>query len=108
MTHDDRERDDLRRALDAYRTPPPMPGPAMWSAIQEGLARPEPGVVPLSPWRRMRPRVVTALAASLVAFVAGTGVGYGVARRGDDPPSIDRQADAGPPETPVLYRVTWF
>lgn len=108
MRNDDRERDEIRRALDGYRTPPPMPDVEMWTAIEDGLARPDPGVIHLSPWRRMRPRLVTALAASLVAFVAGTGVGYGVARRADDPPPIDRQADAGPPETPVLYRVTWF
>ena len=109
MTNDDdRERTEMGRALAGYRPPPQMPAEAMWSAIEQGLAEPDPAVIPLSAWRRMRPRVVTALAASLVAFVAGTAVGYGVARRGDDGPPPDRQANAEAPETPVLHRITWF
>jgi hypothetical protein len=109
MTHDDdRERDEMRRALAGYRPPPPMPAEAILAAVEQGLARPDPSVIPLTPWRRARPRVAMALAASLVAFVAGTGVGYGVARRGGDDPPPDRQANAERPETPVLYRVTWF
>ena len=108
MTHDDdRERDEIRRALGGYRAPPPMPAGEMWAAIERGMEEPDPSIIPLSPWRRARPRLATALAASLVAFVAGTGVGYGVARRSDDTPA-DRQANAEVPEKPVLYRVTWF
>jgi hypothetical protein len=107
MTHDDdRAPDEVRRALAGYRPPPPMPGDEMWAAIQRGLDAPEPGVVPLSPWtRRIRPRLVTALAASLALFVTGTGVGFGVARARADG-EAERTADAAEP--PVLYRVTWF
>jgi hypothetical protein len=109
MNHDDdRAPDEVRRALAGYRPPPPMPAEEMWNAIEAGMdaADPHPPI-PLSPWtRRIRPRVVTALAASLALFIAGSGVGYGVARARDDAP--ERIADAGAAETPVLYRVTWF
>ncbi|HET6229545.1 MAG TPA: hypothetical protein VFE05_05645 [Longimicrobiaceae bacterium] len=110
MTHDERsERDETRRALAGYRAPPPMPAGAIWAGIEDGLAKPEPGVVPLAPWtRRIRPWLAPALAASLVAFLAGAGVGYGVARRGDAGPPHDRQVVVAAPETPVLYPVTWF
>ena len=107
MTHDDdRAPDEVRRALAGYRPPPPMPAQEMWAAIEQGLASPGPGVIPLSPWaRRIRPRLVTALAASVALFIAGTGVGFGVARARDDG-AAERTADAA--ESPVLYRVTWF
>jgi hypothetical protein len=113
MTHDDdRARDEeIRRALAGYRPPPPMPADAMWSAVAAGMEAGDPHPpIPLSAWtRRIRPRVVTALAASLVLFIAGTGVGFGVARARDDAPAGEaRRGDAGAPETPVLYRVTWF
>lgn len=109
MTHDDdRASDEVRRALAGYRPPPPMPAEEMWAVIQQGLASPDHGVIPLSPWtRRIRPRLVTALAASLALFIAGTGVGFGVARARDDG-TAQRRADAGTAESPVLYRVTWF
>jgi hypothetical protein len=111
MTHDDDG--DLHRALGAYRTPPPMPAEELWSAIQAGLAADEPHPsIPLSPWaRRIRPRLITALAASLALFVTGTGVGFGVARlRDDDAAGAERRADvaANGREKAVLYRVTWF
>jgi hypothetical protein len=110
MTHDDdRTPDEVRRALAGYRPPPRMPADEVWAAIEQGLASSDPTVIPLSPWtRRIRPRLVTALAASLALFVAGTGVGFGVARARDEAPSAERRADAGAPESPVLYRVTWF
>jgi hypothetical protein len=108
MTHDDdRPPDSVRRALAGYRPPPPMPADEMWAAIEAGVDSDDPHPpIPLSPWtRRIRPRVMTALAASLALFVAGTGVGFGVARARDDAPAV---ADGGAAETPVLYRVTWF
>lgn len=110
MTHDDdRAPDEVRRALAGYRTPPPMPADEMWAGIERGLASPDPAVVPLSPWtRRIRPRLVTALAASLALFVAGTGVGFGVASLRDADVFVEWWADDGAPEPPVLYRVTWF
>ena len=110
MTNDDDRAREIDRALGAYRTPPPMPAEEMWAAIEAGLASPGPAVVPLSPWvRRIRPRLVTALAASLALFVAGTGVGFGAARWGDDADAAERLADGpAPAETAVLYRVTWF
>jgi hypothetical protein len=110
MTHDDdRAPDEVRRALAGYRPPPPMPADEVWAAIEQGLAAPDPAVIPLSPWtRRIRPRLVTALAASLALFIAGTGVGFGVARAREDGPRSERRADAATPESPVLYRVTWF
>lgn len=111
MTHDDdRVRDEIRRGLAGYRPPPPMPADQVWAAIEAGLDSADSNPpIPLSPWtRRIRPRVVTALAASLALFIAGTGVGFGVARARDDAPAEGRTADAGAPETPVLYRVTWF
>ena len=111
MEDDDRAPAELRRALAGYRAPPPMPAAAVWEAIEErmGAADPHPPI-PLSPWtRRIRPRVVTALAASLALFIAGTGVGFGVARARDDGPAAEgRRADAGAAQAPVLYRVTWF
>jgi hypothetical protein len=110
MTNDDDRAREIDRALRAYRTPPPMPAGDMWAAIEAGLASSGPAVVPLSPWgRRIRPRLVTALAASLALFVAGTGVGFGVARWGGDADAAERLADGPAPEqTAVLYRVTWF
>lgn len=106
---DDRAPDDLRRALAGYRPPPPMPAEEMWAAIDRGLASPDPAVISLSPWaRRIRPRLVTALAASVALFIAGTGVGFGVARARDDGSATERRADGGAAESPVLYRVTWF
>jgi hypothetical protein len=109
MTHDDdRAPDELRRALAGYRPPPAMPAEEMWSAIEAGIQAADPHPpIPLSPWtRRIRPRVITALAASLALFVAGSGVGYGVARARDNAP--ERIADVGEAQAPVLYRVTWF
>ncbi|HEX2208058.1 MAG TPA: hypothetical protein VHG93_10285 [Longimicrobium sp.] len=104
---DDRLPDELRRALAGYRPPPPLPAREVWAAIEAGLESPDSAVIRLSPWRRrIRPRLVTALAASLALFVAGTGVGFGVARARDEA-SAARQAEGGAPET-VLYRVTWF
>lgn len=112
MTHDDGREPDLQRALRGYRAPPPMPAEEMWAAIQAGLAADaSPPPLPLSPWaRRIRPRLVTALAASLALFVAGTGVGFGVAARwGDDGGAAERVADGDEHgERAVLYRVTWF
>ncbi len=110
MTHDDdRAPDEVRRALAGYRTPPPLPADEVWAGIEQGLAAPYPAAIPLSPWtRRIRPRLVTAVAASLALFVAGTGVGFGVARAREDAPAAERSADAGTAESPVLYRVTWF
>jgi hypothetical protein len=110
MTDDARTPDEVRRALAGYRPPPPMPAEEMWAAIEAGIGAADPHPpIPLSPWtRRIRPRVVTALAASLALFIAGTGVGFGVARARDDGAAEERIADAGAPETPVLYRVTWF
>jgi hypothetical protein len=109
MTHDDdRAPDYLRRALAGYRAPPPVPGEEMWAAIERGLESPDPDVIALSPWtRRIRPRLVTAVAASLALFVTGTGVGFGVARARADGAAAERTAEAGA-ESPVLYRVTWF
>lgn len=108
MTHDDdRAPDEVRRALSGYRTPPPMPADEVWAAIERGLASPDPSVIPLSPWtRRIRPRLVTAVAASLALFVAGTGVGFGVARAREDAPAQEHAAASRPGA--VLYRVTWF
>lgn len=108
MTHDDdRAPDEVRRTLAGYRTPPPMPADEMWAAIEQGMASPDSAAIPLSPWtRRIRPRLVTAVAASLALFVAGTGVGFGVARARDEAP--ERRVDVGAAESPVLYRVTWF
>jgi hypothetical protein len=109
MTHDDDR--DIHRALGSYRTPPPMPAEEMWAAVEAGLASADPPPpLPLSPWgRRIRPRLVTALAASLALFVAGTGVGFGVARlRDDGPAGAERQAEGPAAEKAVLYRVTWF
>ncbi|WP_420129630.1 hypothetical protein [Longimicrobium sp.] len=111
MIHDDdRAPDEVRRALAGYRPPPPMPADEMWAAIQTGTGAADPHPpIPLSPWtRRIRPRVVTALAASLALFIAGTGVGFGVARARDDGDAPERIADGGAAEAPVLYRVTWF
>ena len=110
MTHDDdRAPDELRRALAGYRPPPPMPADEIWAGIESGMEAPDVNPpIPLSPWaRRIRPRVVTALAASLALFIAGTGVGFGVARARDDA-APERMADGGAAEAPVLYRVTWF
>ena len=111
MTNDDDRARELERALGAYRAPPAMPAEEMWAAIQAGLAADahDPAVIPLSPWgRRIRPRVVTALAASLALFIAGTGVGWGVARLGEDGDASRRVAEGPPAEKAVLYRVTWF
>jgi hypothetical protein len=110
MTHDDdRAPNEVRRALAGYRPPPPMPADEMWGAIEQGLASADPAVIPLSPWRRrIRPRLVTALAASVALFIAGTGVGFGVARVREDGAAAERRANGGAAESPVLYRVTWF
>lgn len=108
--NDDRAPDEVRRALAGYRLPPPMPADEMWGAIEAGMGAADPHPpIPLSRWtRRIRPRVVTALAASLALFIAGTGVGFGVARARDDGAAAERRADGGAAEAPVLYRVTWF
>jgi hypothetical protein len=110
MTHD--QDGDLHRTLGGYRTPPAMPAEEIWSAIQAGLAADDPHPpIPLSPWaRRIRPRLVTALAASLALFVMGAGVGLGVARlRDDEAAGAERRADAAEGrEKAVLYHVTWF
>ncbi|HEX2079079.1 MAG TPA: hypothetical protein VHG08_15250 [Longimicrobium sp.] len=108
MTHDDdRAPDEVRRALAGYRPPPPMPADEIWTGIEQGLASPDPAVIPLSPWtRRIRPRLVTAVAASLALFVAGTGVGFGVARAREEAPAPEHVAAAR--AGAVLYRVTWF
>jgi hypothetical protein len=110
MTND--QDGELHRALGGYRTPPPMPADEIWSAIQAGLGADDPHPpIPLSPWaRRIRPRLVTALAASLALFVTGAGVGLGVARlRDDEAAGAERRVDvADERETAVLYRVTWF
>jgi hypothetical protein len=108
MTNEDDR--DVKRALEAYHAPPPMPADEMWAAIEGRLASAaNDDVIPLSPWaRRIRPRVVTALAASLALFVTGTGVGFGVARLRDDGSAAERRADSRAAERPVLYRVTWF
>lgn len=112
MTDDEDRARELERALGGYRAPPPMPAEEIWAAIEAGLAAnplADAAVIPLSPWaRRIRPRVVTALAASLALFVAGTGVGWGVARLGEDGGAAERVADGPPAEKAVLYRVTWF
>lgn len=110
MTDDDRAPDEVRRALAGYRPPPPMPADEMWAAIQAGMESADPHPpIPLSRWtRRIRPRLVTALAASLALFIAGTGVGFGVARARDDGRAAERIADSGAAQAPVLYRVTWF
>lgn len=106
MTDHDDER--LRRTLDLYNTPPPMPADSLWRAIEDA-----PHAIPIEhagrTRRLLRMPLPWAAAAALMLFALGIATGAALTRTPpiaiDQQPQLTEDAAVTVQETKV---VIWF